>query len=259
VAAYVDLGPTTPKGAEALLGVYEHGLAQADADTAVGTALQRVQQLSQAEQRLRAAASQVAVEEQRATDANRAAQSAADKAQAAAKAATAQQAQLLSTVSQVSSNLAPLVAAARAAAAQAAFNRFQTAGGLDFKPAATLAAPAAQATAAAQLVVAQVGKPYVWGAAGPDTFDCSGLVQWVWAKLGVALPRVAADQQAWATPVPISELAPGDLVFFGKPAEHVGMYIGNGLMVDAPYTGALVSVSSIWWNDLAGFGRVHSR
>jgi cell wall-associated NlpC family hydrolase len=57
--------------------------------------------------------------------------------------------------------------------------------------------------------------------------------------------------------VPISQLAPGDLVFFGSPAYHVGMYIGNGLMVDAPHTGADVSISPIWWNDLAGFGRVH--
>jgi cell wall-associated NlpC family hydrolase len=259
VAAYVNVGPGTPRGAAALVGAYEHGLARADVDNAVGTALARVQQLSQAEQRLRAAARQVAAEEQRAGDANRAAQAAADRAQAAAKAATAQQAQLLATVTQVSDNLAPLVAAARAATAQAAFDRFQTAGGLDFKAPAALAAPPTQAAAAAQLAGAQVGKPYVWGAAGPDSFDCSGLVQWIWAKLGVALPRVAADQQAWATPVPISELAPGDLVFFGSPAHHVGMYIGGGLMVDAPYTGALVSVSSIWWNDLAGFGRVHSR
>jgi cell wall-associated NlpC family hydrolase len=113
-----------------------------------------------------------------------------------------------------------------------------------------------EATAAVQAALAQVGKPYQWGAAGPNTFDCSGLTMWSWAQAGIAIPRVAADQQSWTTPVPISQLQPGDLVFFGTPAHHVGMYIGNGLMVDAPHTGADVTVESIWWSDLAGFGRV---
>ena len=97
----------------------------------------------------------------------------------------------------------------------------------------------------------------MWGGTGPDVFDCSGLMQWSWAQVGVHIPRVAADQQTWATPVPISQVQPGDLVFFGNPAHHVGMYIGNGQMVNAPHTGANVEVASIWWNELAGFGRVH--
>jgi cell wall-associated NlpC family hydrolase len=150
------------------------------------------------------------------------------------------------------------VAAAQAAAAQAAFTRFETAGTLDFKPGSALAAPSPAAAIAVQVAESEVGKPYVWGAAGPDTFDCSGLVLWAWAHAGVAVPRVAADQQAWATPVPISQLAPGDLVFFGSPAHHVGIYVGAGLMVDAPHSGANVSVVPIWWDDLAGFGRVHA-
>jgi cell wall-associated NlpC family hydrolase len=70
---------------------------------------------------------------------------------------------------------------------------------------------------------------------------------------------VAADQQAAAIPVPISQLAPGDLVFFGAPAHHVGIYVGGGRMVDAPHSGANVTVVPIWWDDLAGFGRVTPR
>ena len=257
VAAYVNVKAGTPTGPGALLGAYERGSAQTDAETAVGKALSQLQSLHQAEQRLRAAETEIVKEEQQASDAKAAAQAAAAQAQAAAQAATTQQQQLLSTVAQVSGNLAPLVAAARAAQAQAAFSRFSTAGGLDFQPSAALGGPAAQAAAVVQLAVAQVGKPYVWGAAGPDSFDCSGLVTWAWGHVGVAVPRVAADQQTWATPVPISQLAPGDLVFFGNPAHHVGIYVGGGLMVDAPHSGASVSVVSIWWDDLAGFGRVH--
>jgi peptidoglycan DL-endopeptidase CwlO len=257
VAAYVNIGAGAPTGRGALLGTYERGTAQTDAETAVGKALSQLQSLHQAEQRLRAAEAEIGKEEQQASDAKTAAQAAAAQAQAAAQAATTQQQQLLSTVAQVSGNLAPLVAAARAAQAQAAFSRFSTAGLLDFQPSSALAGPATQAAAVVQLAVAQVGKPYVWGAAGPDSFDCSGLVTWAWGRVGVAVPRVAADQQTWATPVPISQLAPGDLVFFGNPAHHVGIYVGGGLMVDAPHSGASVSVVSIWWDDLAGFGRVH--
>ncbi len=257
VDAYVDLGAGTPSGPGALLSTYEQGAAQTDAQTALGKALQQLQQLHQAEQRLQATEAAISAEAQQDADANRAAQAAAAQSQAAAQAATVQQQQLLTTVSEVNGTLAPLVAAARAAEAQAAFNRFRASGGLDFAPAGALAAPSTQAGAVVQAATAQVGKPYVWGAAGPASFDCSGLVLWAWAQEGVRLPRIAADQQAWATPVPISQLAPGDLVFFGTPAHHVGIYVGGGLMVDAPHTGANVSVVPIWWDDLAGFGRVH--
>jgi cell wall-associated NlpC family hydrolase len=258
IDAYVNLGAGTPTGPGALVATYEKGQAQADADTAIGKALGQLQQLHQAEQQLQATEKAILAEEQKASDANTAAQAAAVQAQAAAQAATVQQQQILNTVAQVSGNMVQLVAAAEAAQAQAAFTRFSTTGGLNFQPSAPLAAPSAQAAAAVQAAMAQVGKPYVWGAAGPNSYDCSGLVQWAWAQQSVALPRVAAEQQAWATPVPISQLAPGDLVFFGNPAHHVGMYIGGGLMVDAPHSGASVSVAPIWWDDLAGFGRVHS-
>jgi cell wall-associated NlpC family hydrolase len=258
VDAYVSLGDSA-SGSDALLNTYEQGAAQTGAETALGKALGQVQQLHQAESRLRATETAIVKEDQQASDANTAAQAAAAQAQAAAQAATNGQQQLLLTVSQVGGgNLAKLVAAAQAAEAQAAYTRFSTSGSLDFAPSAVLRAPSTRATLAVQVAMAQVGKAYIWGAAGPDTFDCSGLTMWSWAQAGVAIPRVAADQQAWATPVPISQLAPGDLVFFGNPAHHVGMYVGGGLMVDAPHSGATVSVVPIWWDDLAGFGRVHS-
>jgi cell wall-associated NlpC family hydrolase len=257
IDAYVNLGSSSPIGAGGLLATYVEGAARADAETAIGKALDQLQQLHRAEQGLKTAEDAIVAEEQRASDANGAALAAAATAQAAAQGASNQQAQLLGVVSQVNGSLAPLVAAAREAEAQSAFNRFSAAGTFNFAPSAVVVPPSVLAPAAIQVAMAQVGKPYVWGAAGPDSFDCSGLVQWAWGQAGVSLPRVASDQQAWAVPVPISQLTPGDLVFFGSPAHHVGIYVGGGLMVDAPHTGAAVSVVPIWWDDLAGFGRVH--
>lgn len=129
---------------------------------------------------------------------------------------------------------------------------------LQFTPKTPLPTPVSTTPIALTWAFAELGKEYVWGATGPDTFDCSGLTQFVWKAAGVQIPRVAADQDAWAIPVPLSGLLPGDLVFFGTTdIHHVGIYIGDGLMINAPHTGTVVQVSSIWWSDLAGFGRVH--
>jgi cell wall-associated NlpC family hydrolase len=86
-----------------------------------------------------------------------------------------------------------------------------------------------------------IGTPYVWGGDSPGGFDCSGLVQWVYAEAGLSLPRTAQAQFDTGPEVPVSGLAPGDLVFFGSgPGDvtHVGIYAGGNEMVDAPYTGA---------------------
>jgi cell wall-associated NlpC family hydrolase len=113
------------------------------------------------------------------------------------------------------------------------------------------------AGAAVQAALSQQGKPYVWGAAGPDAYDCSGLTMWAWGQAGVSLPHQSEQQQNLGTPVDQSQLQPGDLVFFGSPAYHVGMYIGNGMMVHAPTSGDVVKVTSLsYMSDYSGARRV---
>lgn len=100
----------------------------------------------------------------------------------------------------------------------------------------------------AALIAPEMGKPYQWGAEGPDSFDCSGLVYYLYGKLGIALPRVSRDQATVGLYVPKEELAYGDLVFFardGKTVNHVGIYVGNGEFVNAPSTGDVVKKSSL--------------
>lgn len=123
-------------------------------------------------------------------------------------------------------------------------------------PARPAPAPNPRAQTAVDAALSQVGKPYQWGAEGPDSYDCSGLTLWAWAKAGVALPHNSGMQQNTIAPVAREDLEPGDLIFFGSPVHHVSMYIGNGQMVEAPYTGEFVRVvPADRWSDLAGAGR----
>jgi peptidoglycan DL-endopeptidase CwlO len=116
-------------------------------------------------------------------------------------------------------------------------------------------APNERAQAAVDAALGQIGKPYSWGAAGPDSYDCSGLTMWAWARAGVSLPHNSGAQYAATTRVDRSDWQPGDLLFFGSPIHHVGMYIGNGQMVEAPYTGRSVQVVSASRSDYVGAGR----
>ncbi|MBA2274669.1 MAG: C40 family peptidase [Actinobacteria bacterium] len=108
---------------------------------------------------------------------------------------------------------------------------------------------------AAEAALSQLGKPYVWAADGPDTYDCSGLTMWAWAHSGVLLPHNSGAQYAATARVAMGDWQPGDLLFFGSPIHHVGMYIGDGNMVEAPYTGAFVQVGSAMRSDYVGAGR----
>ncbi len=98
-----------------------------------------------------------------------------------------------------------------------------------------------------------IGRPYVWGAAGPDAFDCSGLVLWAYAHVGVTLLHFTGDQWNEGEHIPRSELKPGDLIFFFPTISHVGMYIGHGLMVDAPTAGQDVQIQAVYWSAAVGY------
>ncbi len=101
----------------------------------------------------------------------------------------------------------------------------------------------------------RLGAPYVWAAAGPDTFDCSGLAMWCYAQIGISLPHYSGDQINVGQRVSQADLQPGDLVFFGSPIHHVGIYVGGGQMIDAPYTGSVVRYDNAFRGDFAGASR----
>ena len=117
--------------------------------------------------------------------------------------------------------------------------------------------PATGVAAVLSYATAQLGKPYEWAADGPDTFDCSGLTMRAWEQAGVYLSHYTGAQWAETRRVAIADLMPGDLVFFGSTGEtshHVGLYVGNGQMIEAPYTGAVVRYAPIARSGLLPYG-----
>ncbi len=130
----------------------------------------------------------------------------------------------------------------------------QANGGID--PASVSTNATGNAKSAINYAMAQVGDRYVFGAAGPDAWDCSGLMMKAWGAAGVALPHSSRMQSGMGTPVSTSALQPGDLVFYYSPVSHVGMYIGNGMIVHAANPGAGVKVSSVNEMPIAGARRV---
>ncbi len=150
-------------------------------------------------------------------------------------------------------------AAARAAAQEAERAAARTAASTSEPAAAPAPAPAAEpaaepspevsvsgrGAAAVQYALAQVGDAYVYGAAGPSAFDCSGLMMMAWAQAGVSLPHSSSAQMSSGASVSQSSLAPGDLVFYYSPVSHVGMYIGNGQIVHAANPSSGVEVSPL--------------
>ncbi|MFD8261141.1 NlpC/P60 family protein [Streptomyces griseoluteus] len=120
----------------------------------------------------------------------------------------------------------------------------------------TEAAHAVRAAKAIAFAAAQVGKPCVWGATGPDSFDCSSLTQGAWRTAGVELPRAAHEQAAAGTEVALATALPGDLVLFFEDHRHVGLYVGNGTMIHAPGPGATIREESVYGAGEAAIHRV---
>jgi hypothetical protein len=120
------------------------------------------------------------------------------------------------------------------------------------------ATPGSPAAVAVRFALAQLGKPYRWGADGPRSYDCSGLVQTAYRAAGVALPRVSRQQHKAGRKVPLTRLRAGDLLFYARDTSnprtiyHVGMYLGSGRMVEAPHRRAAVRIASIWRPGLLG-------
>ncbi len=118
------------------------------------------------------------------------------------------------------------------------------------------------------LARSRLGLPYIWGATGPDSFDCSGLVVWVYRRLGLDIPRTAQQQFSWATPISPAAMQRADLVFYAhtyatspsEPITHVGIYAGGGVVVMATTSGDFVRTVSLddpyWRAHFAGAGRV---
>jgi peptidoglycan DL-endopeptidase CwlO len=171
------------------------------------------------------------------------------------------QSQLQSTVGGLKNQIAELEkeqaaaaakAAAKAAAEQAAAAQASSSSSSSSAPSSSGSGSSSGgggAGYASVVAIAQryLGVPYVWGGASPSGFDCSGLTMYCYAQVGVSLSHGATDQQHASTPVSLSNLRPGDLVFFGSLSfsHHVGIYVGGGQMIDAPYTGAVVRYDSI--------------
>jgi cell wall-associated NlpC family hydrolase len=156
-------------------------------------------------------------------------------------------------------------AAAAAAAAAATAAASHSSGGSTSLAGLSQAAPPPTAPGgqgALQAAESQLGVPYRWGAESPKGsadpgFDCSGLTAWSWGQVGVGLPHYSGAQMSDSTPVPVSDLQPGDLLFYGPGGnEHVAMYVGPGQMIEAPYTGAYVWITALRLGDgFVGAGR----
>jgi cell wall-associated NlpC family hydrolase len=179
-------------------------------------------------------------------------QAAEAAANAAARAAAQQQeAQAAARVSR-----AAVRPAIKAPAAVQAAPKKQAAARPSTVTAAVPAVSSSRAAAVLRYAYAQLGKPYRYGAAGARTFDCSGLSMRAWQAAGVSLAHNAAAQYYSTPHVSRSKLQPGDLVYFGSPIHHVGIYIGGGKMIEAPYTGADVRITSFGYrSDYAGASR----
>ncbi|HEY3481581.1 MAG TPA: NlpC/P60 family protein, partial [Streptomyces sp.] len=200
----------------------------------------RVQQAAATQQRIEAAKSLATLTTQQAQlrTAKQTVQTKLGEAQKLLNSLTAQEKARLAALAAKQEAEAKARAAALAAKEKAAREAAEKkAGGTTPTTPGTTSSKAATAIAFARQ---QLGKPYVWGATGPTSYDCSGLTQAAWKAAGIDLPRTTWDQVKFGTRVSTSNLQPGDLIFFYSDISHVGLYIGGGMMIHAPHTGTVV-------------------
>ncbi|WP_233517698.1 C40 family peptidase [Geodermatophilus marinus] len=193
----------------------------------------------------------VAIARTAAEEAQAAAEKAAAEAQQQVDEVAAQQADLQSEIAEYQAQYTALTAAQREEADAAHGGRTLAA-----PPPSAVVADSAAAQAAVDTAMAQLGDPYVWAAAGPDSFDCSGLTQYAFAAAGISLPHSSRMQATMGQAVPRAELQAGDLVYFYSPVSHIGIYIGGGQMVHASTFGEPVKVGSVDMSGYAGARRI---
>jgi cell wall-associated NlpC family hydrolase len=177
------------------------------------------------------------------------------------KAAAAAEDQARALLSKIKGDLARLVAADQARRSSAHSSRGRSGRGIGTPPTVDQPAPNPAAAGAVAEAKRQLGKPYHYGSAGPDSFDCSGLTMWSWSHGGGrSLPHSSRAQYSATSRISLSDIAPGDLLFYGSSVgsiHHVGIYVGGGKMIHAPETGEVVSYANAFRGDLVGVGRVN--
>ncbi|MCU1669764.1 MAG: Cell wall-associated hydrolase [Blastococcus sp.] len=195
---------------------------------------------------------QVAIAQETARRAQAAADQLASKAKAGLAELKAQQAAVQKKIDAYKADFARLTATEQAAVTTALSGPRLAVPSADSLP----LAPGSAAAVAVKAALAQVGKPYVWGSSGPNGFDCSGLTSYAWGMAGVALVHSSRGQSQLGHEVSRSQLQPGDLVYFYSPVSHVGLYIGNGMMVHARTFGQPVAVTSVDQSGYRGARRI---
>jgi len=283
LADYTSSGTSSSSTQLFTSNVNTSGIRSEYSSIATGNVTSTIDHLHTAQAQL--ASTQASLEQQRSQ-----AQATKDSLASAQQQATNLAAGEKSTLASVDANIQTLVAqkqaaeaAAAQAAAQAAFNQRVAAaqaaraaaatpgpsvgsgssgsGSGGGAPTVVPSAPppplSAGAAGAVQAAEREVGVPYVWGGTTPAGFDCSGLVMWAYAQVGIGLPHYSGAQYASTTHISMADIQPGDLLFYGPGgSDHVAMYVGGGSMIEAPYTGASVWITGVRTSGLTGVGRV---
>lgn len=199
----------------------------------------------------------------RAEQARREAEAAAKAQREAAAAAARQQAQAQAqarTQTQTRNTAASGSTSTRSTTAPSTSTRSNSQSSKSSAPAFTappvVAPPSSGAAGAIAAAKSRLGTPYRYGGSTPAGFDCSGLMMWSWAQVGVSLPRTSGAQRAATQRISYDQLQPGDLVFSGNPVSHVGMYIGGGQMIHSPHTGDVVRIAPVRAGGSTSYGRI---